>query len=97
MVFSDAFECIGYAFEIWLEYLGHFYLYQIKQYKNFILVYAAVVELVDTSDSKSDSRKGVTVQVRSAVPFNKSLFYAKLYKYLNNWSFFTGPYYIKKK
>ena len=49
-----------------------------------ILQNAAVVELVDTSDSKSDSRKGVTVQVRSAVPFNKSLFYAKLYKYLNN-------------
>ena len=33
-----------------------------------ILQNAAVVELVDTSDSKSDSRKGVTVQVRSAVP-----------------------------
>jgi hypothetical protein len=64
--------------------------------KCIIFQIAAVVELVDTSDSKSDSRKGVTVQVRSAVPFNKSLFYAKLYKYLNNESFFTGPYYIKK-
>ena len=52
--------------------------------KCIIFQNAAVVELVDTSDSKSDSRKGVTVQVRSAVPFNKSLFYAKLYKYLNN-------------
>ena len=36
--------------------------------KCIILQNAAVVELVDTSDSKSDSRKGVTVQVRSAVP-----------------------------
>ncbi len=37
--------------------------------KCIIIQNAAVVELVDTSDSKSDSRKGVTVQVRSAVPF----------------------------
>ena len=37
--------------------------------KCIIIQNAAVVELVDTSDSKSDSCKGVTVQVRSAVPF----------------------------
>jgi hypothetical protein len=54
--------------------LGHFYLYQIKQYKNIILIYAAVVELVDTRDSKSRSCKGVTVQVRSAVPLNDYIF-----------------------
>jgi len=30
-------------------------------------------------------------------PFNKSLIYAKLYKYLNSGSFFAGPYYILKK
>ena len=38
--------------------------------KCIIIQNAAVVELVDTRDSKSRSCKGVTVQVRSAVPLN---------------------------
>ena len=38
----------------------------------FMIRYKSMVSrvLIQDEDSKSDSRKGVTVQVRSAVPFN---------------------------